>query len=158
MDLKDIEKIVKLMDTHGLTQFKLEQDETKLELKKGDFSVEMVQRLMSSSPPQMMSAPPQVAAQPGGTEAENSPPEEQAGTEIIKSPMVGTFYSAEKPESEPYVKVGDQVEPETTVCTIEAMKVFNEIKAEIKGEIVEVLAENGAPVHFDEPLFRVKTS
>ncbi|MDF1753890.1 MAG: acetyl-CoA carboxylase biotin carboxyl carrier protein [Verrucomicrobiales bacterium] len=158
MDLKDIEKIMKLMDSHGLSQFKLEQDETKLELKKGgDIDIEAVQRMIASSaPPQMMAshapaaaAPAAPAVAPGGL-----PP----GTEEITSPMVGTFYTARNPESPDFVKVGDKVSPDTVVCIIEAMKVFNDITAEIKGEIVELLVENGTPVQYGEALFRVKTS
>jgi acetyl-CoA carboxylase biotin carboxyl carrier protein len=75
---------------------------------------------------------------------------------LIRSPMVGTFYAAANPESAPFVKVGDQVGPETTVCVIEAMKVFNEIPAESSGKIVAILVENGAPVEFSQPLFRVE--
>lgn len=155
MNLKDIEKIVKIMDDHGLSQFKLEQDDTKLEMKKsGDLDIEAIQRLMASAPAPVYSAPPQQAAAvaPTGEVAAGLP----AGVEEITSPMVGTFYVAEKPEADPFVKVGDRVEAETTVCMVEAMKVFNEIKAEISGEIVEVLVDNGTPVQYGEPLFLVK--
>jgi acetyl-CoA carboxylase biotin carboxyl carrier protein len=80
---------------------------------------------------------------------------EPANLQVIKSPMVGTFYSASKPESPPFVKVGDAVGPDTTVCIIEAMKVFNEIPAECSGRIVAVLLANGDPVEFGQPLFKV---
>ena len=73
----------------------------------------------------------------------------------IKSPMVGTFYTASDPESPPFVKVGDHVGPETTVCIVEAMKVFNQIPAEVSGRIVTVLVENGASVEYGQPLFKV---
>jgi len=76
---------------------------------------------------------------------------------LIKSPIVGTFYTAPDPESSPYVKVGDHVGPETTVCIVEAMKVFNEIPAEVAGKIVAVLVENGDPVEYGQPLFKVDT-
>ena len=74
---------------------------------------------------------------------------------MIKSPMVGTFYAASDPEASPYVKVGDHIGPETTVCIVEAMKVFNEIPAETSGKIIAVLAKNGEPVEFGQPLFKV---
>ncbi len=77
---------------------------------------------------------------------------------LIQSPMVGTFYTRANPDAEPFVKVGDQISPETTVCVIEAMKVFNEIPAEISGEIVAVLAENEEAVEYGKPLFKVDTS
>lgn len=160
MNLKDIEKIIKLMDSHNLTQFKLEQDETKLELKKGgEIDVEAVQRLMASQAPPVaaVAAPaaspaPMASAAPSGGEA--LPP----GTVEITSPMVGTFYTSPNPESPAFVKKGDQVEASTVVCIIEAMKVFNEIEAEVSGEIVEVLVESGNPVQYGEPLFLVKAS
>ena len=77
---------------------------------------------------------------------------------LIKSPIVGTFYSAPDPDAPAFIKVGDHVGPETTVCIVEAMKVFNEIPAEISGKITAVLVENGSPVEFGQPLFRVDTA
>ena len=80
-----------------------------------------------------------------------------AGNEIeIKSPMIGTFYRSPSPESGPYIEVGAEVTPESVVCIIEAMKVMNEIKAEVKGVITQVLVENAKPVEFGQPLFRVR--
>lgn len=155
MDFKDIKKIVELMDQHGLSQFKLEQDETKLELKKGgDIDMKAIQRLVGSMPqaPPPASAPALVQAAPG--DAGGLP----AGVEEITSPMVGTFYTASSPDSGPFVKKGDTVTPETTVCIIEAMKVMNEIHADVAGEIVEILVDNGTAVQYGEPLFRVKTA
>ena len=157
MNLKEIEKIVKLMDAHGLTQFKLQQDDTKLELKKGhDIDLDAVHRMMAASASPAMSVP-QVTGDGGGGTSE--PPQGlPSGVEEIKSPMVGTFYVASSPESGPFVAVGDKVGDEDTVCVIEAMKVYNEIKAELRGEVIEVLVENGTPVQYGEPLFLVKTS
>ena len=159
MDFKDIKKIVELMDEHGLSQFKLEQDETKLELKKGgDADVSAISQLMAAAPAPIVAAPAATpAALPVAAPAADSgglP----AGTEEITSPMVGTFYAASAPDADAFVKVGDKVSAETTVCIVEAMKVMNEIQAEISGEILEILGENGTAVQFGEPLFRVKTS
>lgn len=155
MDLKDIEKIVKLMDSHGLTQFKLEQDDTKLELKKaGEVNMEAVQMVPQAAPMIAPQAAPAAAAAPAAGGAEALP----AGVKEITAPLVGTFYTAANPESDNFVKVGDKVSSDTVVCIIEAMKVYNEINAEISGEILEVLVENGTPVQYGEPLFRVKTS
>ncbi|MEC8827098.1 MAG: acetyl-CoA carboxylase biotin carboxyl carrier protein [Verrucomicrobiota bacterium] len=159
MDFKDIKKIVELMDEHGLSQFKLEQDETKLELKKGgDADVSAISQLMAAAPAPIVAAPAATpAALPVAAPAADSgglP----AGTEEITSPMVGTFYAASAPDADAFVKVGDKVSAETTVCIVEAMKVMNEIQAEISGEILEILVENGTAVQFGEPLFRVKTS
>jgi acetyl-CoA carboxylase biotin carboxyl carrier protein len=155
VDFKDIKKIVELMDQHGLSQFKLEQDETKLELKKGgDVDISAVQALLASAPaPQPFAAAPAGGAAPvvddGGL---------AAGIEEVTSPMVGTFYTAPSPDSDEFVKVGDKISADSTVCIIEAMKVMNEIKSEIAGEVVEILVENGTAVQFGEPLLRVKTA
>jgi acetyl-CoA carboxylase biotin carboxyl carrier protein len=159
VDFRDIKKIVELMDQHGLSQFKLEQDETKLELKKGgDIDMKAIQQWMASSPgPQYMhsfagAAP---AAAPAPAVADGALP---AGVKEVTSPMVGTFYSASSPDSEPFAKIGTKISADSTVCIIEAMKVMNEIKSEIAGEIIEILVENGTAVQYGEPLFRVKTS
>jgi acetyl-CoA carboxylase biotin carboxyl carrier protein len=82
---------------------------------------------------------------------------EEEGLAVIKSPMVGTFYAAPNPDLPPYVKVGDHVGPETTVCIVEAMKILNHIPAEVSGKIVAVLVENGEPVEFGQQLFKVDT-
>ncbi|MDF1859396.1 MAG: acetyl-CoA carboxylase biotin carboxyl carrier protein [Verrucomicrobiales bacterium] len=159
MDFKDIKKIVELMDQHGLSQFKLEQDETKLELKKGgDVDMSAVQALLASAP-----APQPLAGAPAATPAGGAAPVVDdgalpAGVEEVTSPMVGTFYTAPSPDSDEFVKVGDKISADSTVCIIEAMKVMNEIKSEIAGEVVEILVENGTAVQFGEPLLRVKTA
>lgn len=160
MDFRDIKKIVELMDQHGLSQFKLEQDDTKLELKKGgEVDTKAIQQWMASTPaPQYMpsytGAPPAAAA-PAPAPADGALP---AGVKEVTSPMVGTFYSASSPDAEPFAKIGTKVSADSTVCIIEAMKVMNEIKSEIVGEIIEILVENGTAVQYGEPLFRVKTS
>ena len=89
--------------------------------------------------------------------AADLPKADEAHVAVIKSPIVGTFYAAPNPESPAFVKVGDHVGPETTVCIVEAMKVFNQIPAEVSGKITTVLVENGQPVEFGQPLFKVDT-
>jgi acetyl-CoA carboxylase biotin carboxyl carrier protein len=156
VEFKDIKKIVELMDEHGLSQFKLEQDETKLELKKGgDVDINAISQLLASQPSHQY-APAPAPAPSSGT----APAEVVSGPvgEEITSPMVGTFYTSPSPDSDVFVKVGDKVTADTTVCIIEAMKVMNEIKADISGEIVEIIAENGNAVQYGEALFRVKTA
>ena len=160
MNLKDIEKIVKIMDDHQLTQFKLEQDDTKLELKKGgDIDIEAVQKLMAVQPAAPMAVQQQpvtpAVAQTGPAAASDALP---VGVVEIKSPTPGTFYTSPNPESPAFVSVGDKVKADKVVCIIEAMKVMNELQAEVSGEIIEIVAENGTPVQYGDPLFRVKTS
>lgn len=162
MDFKDIKKIVELMDEHGLSQFKLEQDETKLELKKGgEVDMKLVQQLMAAAPVAPMAvAPPAMAAPaPVAAGAEEAAAGGLAPGEVeITSPMVGTFYTSPSPDADAFVKVGSQVSPESPVCIVEAMKVMNEIQAEVSGEITAILVENGTAVQFGEPLFRVKSA
>lgn len=161
MDFKDIKKIVELMDEHGLSQFTLEQDETKLELKKGgDVDVAALSQLMASAPTPTAAPVAHAVSADAPTSGEPGPEPSgpHAGTEEITSPMVGTFYNASAPDADAFIKIGDRVNADTAVCIVEAMKVMNEIQAEISGEIVEVLVENGTAVQFGEPLFRVKTS
>ncbi|MBU6178795.1 MAG: acetyl-CoA carboxylase biotin carboxyl carrier protein [Verrucomicrobia bacterium] len=162
MDFREIKRIVELMDQHGLSVFKLEQGETKLELKKGgDLDVKAIQSWLASAPapqyPAYHAAPAHAAA---GAPAAAPAAEAGPATNIkeITSPMGGTFYTASSPDSEPFAKVGSKVNSDSTVCIIEAMKVMNEIKADISGEIVELLVENGTAVQYGEPLFRVKTA
>lgn len=145
MDLKDIKALIDLMQKNGLTAFEMEKD---------GFRVSLAKEAAFASP--VSYAPvPQVAAAavPAAPTPEAKPV--IVGKEII-SPMVGTLYTAASPESPAFVTVGQKVTPETVVCIIEAMKVMNEIKAEVSGTITEVAAENGQPVQFGQALFRYK--
>ena len=145
MDLKDIKAIIDLMQKNGLTAFEMEKAGFRISLaKESGFAPAMT---YAAAP--AVAAPSPVAAAP----AEAAAP--AAGKEI-PSPMVGTFYTAPSPESPPFAKVGQKVTPDTVVCIIEAMKVMNEIKAEVSGTITEVAAENGQPVQFGQALFRYK--
>ena len=147
MDLKDIKAIVDLMEKNGLTAFEMEKGGFRIALSKGA----VVGPAVSYAPaPVAAPAAPASAAAP----AEAAAP--AASGKEIPSPMVGTFYSAPSPESPAFVKVGQKVTPDTVVAIIEAMKVMNEIKAEVSGTITEVAAENGQPVQFGQALFRYK--
>jgi acetyl-CoA carboxylase biotin carboxyl carrier protein len=150
-DVRKIRRLVELMNEHQLSEIDLQQGETRI-------------RLRTRGEPGASSAGPpgSAAAQAGGPPAgaETSPPSAEAAAEhltVIKSPMVGTFYAAPDPDSSPFVRVGDHVGPDSVVCIVEAMKVFNQIPAEISGKIVAVLVENGEPVEFGQPMFRVDT-
>ncbi len=143
------------MKRNDLTHFELERDGVKLKLKKG-MDAESVATMMHSTRP---AAPMALAAAPvsagGGAEAA-AEPENTDGAVQIKSPMVGTFYLSPGPGKDPFIKVGDQVEPDTTVAIIEAMKVMNEIKAEVSGRITRILTDDSTPVAYGQPLFEVK--
>ena len=103
-----------------------------------------------------LAAPPP-AGPPAAESLAPAAAESDKGITLIKSPMVGTFYTAPDPDAQPFVKVGDHIGPETVVCIVEAMKVFNQIPAEAAGRVIAVLVENGAPVEFGQPLFKVDT-
>ncbi|MDE3068383.1 MAG: acetyl-CoA carboxylase biotin carboxyl carrier protein [Verrucomicrobiota bacterium] len=154
MDLKDIKAIIDLMKKNSITEFELERQDSKLRLKRGvnggPSPAPVEEPPPPIAPPQLagMVAPPPPALAPVSTPGEIE----------IKSPMIGTFYRAPSPESASYVEVGAEVNPDTVVCIIEAMKVMNEIKAEVKGAITQVLVENAKPVEFGQPLFKVRPS
>ncbi len=164
MDFKDIKRIVELMEQYGLSAFTLEQDQTKLELKRGgDLDIKAIQNLLASSHPPQYAMPYPVgpsasAVSAPGAAATKEEVAPATNLKEITSPMVGTFYSASSPDAPAFVKIGSKVTADSTVCIIEAMKVMNEIKADIAGEIVEVLVENGSAVQYGEPLYRVKVS
>ena len=154
MDLKDIKAIIDLMKKNSVTEFELEKQDFKIRLKRGsngsgavasydDSPVLVGSQLLPAMP--AVAPAPQIAA-PVSNEVE------------IKSPMIGTFYRAPSPESAAYIEVGSEVSPETVVCIIEAMKVMNEIKAEAKGVITQVMVENAKPVEFGQPLFKIRPS
>ncbi len=149
LDLKQIKQIVDLMKRSSLTEFEMENEGFKLRIHRHDGSVPQY-----SLVPPMGSYPALQEAAPAAPPAASGPAE-PAG-HIIKSPMVGTFYSAPSPESANFVKSGDTVREDSIVCIIEAMKVMNEIKAEASGTIAEVLVQNGESVEFGQPLFRLR--
>jgi acetyl-CoA carboxylase biotin carboxyl carrier protein len=150
-DVRKIRRLVELMKEHDLTELDLQEGDVRIQLRRGATQVATV-----VSVPQAAPAAPVIAGPPA---PESAPPAEAEGKgiSVIKSPMVGTFYAASDPDSPPFVKVGDHIGPDTTVCIVEAMKVFNQIPAETSGRVIAVLAENGAPVEFGQPLFKVDT-
>jgi len=155
MDLKEIKQILKLMDTHGLTEFTLEKEDEKLVLRRDVQGAAPHQVVAAPLPVQPVAAP--APAAPVTPAAEAAPAtEEDNGFVTIESPMVGTFYAASSPDSDPYVQVGQSVGPDTTVCIVEAMKIMNEIKAEVSGVIEQVCVQNGQPVEFGQALFKVR--
>lgn len=141
------------MKKNDLSEFKLESEGFKIELKKGgNFS-----QIVSAVPPPLAAGyaqqlPPTAAPAPAAAAA----PAKADNLREITSPMVGTFYESPSPEAEVFVQVGQEVTPDTVVCIIEAMKVMNEIKAEISGVIAEIVAENGKPVQFGQALYKLK--
>ena len=145
------------MKRSELTEFAVEEEGFKLKIRRGTNGLPVVSTNRGSNPPFPVGGdtnPPM--AIPSAAPAGNAAPKEEAGVTYIKSPMVGTFYRAASPESKPFIDVGGKAVENTVVCIIEAMKIMNEIQAETKGTILEVLVENGQPVEYGQRLFKVK--
>ena len=162
VDLKEITQIVDLMTKNDLTLFHWERGAVKLELRRGadlDAMKDMLGKLPSYSPAPAAASHAPASAAPGPAltaPAVAAPAAAEPMGPTINSPMVGTFYRSAAPGEKVFCNVGDSVDENTTVCIIEAMKVMNEIKAEMRGTIVKVLAEDGKPVQYGQPLFELK--
>lgn len=154
MDLKDIKAIIDLMKKNSITEFEMERDDFKIKMKRsGNGSGQIVDEsppmqpayLPAPTPPGFATAAPATAA-----------PSANSGDLDIKSPMVGTFYRAPSPDAVHYAEIGTEVTPDSVVCIIEAMKVMNEIKAEVRGVVTQILVDNARPVEFGQPLFKIR--
>ena len=156
MDLKQIKQIIDLMKRSELSEFAVEEEGFKLKIRRGHNGTPVVSSnsaLVAPAPEAQAAAPAApalAAAGPAGAD------KEEAGIAYIKAPMVGTFYRAPSPESPPFVEVNAKVAENSVVCIIEAMKIMNEIQAEAKGTVIEILAENGQPVEYGQRLFKIK--
>ena len=149
LDLKRVKQLVELMKINDLSDVEIKQGDLHITLRRS------VQTVALPSMPAAMPMPAPVSPPVVTPSAVPATQDEPANTTVITSPMVGTFYLASSPSSPPFVKVGDTITPEKTVCLIEAMKVYNEIQAECSGKIVAVLVNNGETVEYGKPLFRV---
>ena len=164
VDLEQLESLLSFMAEHGLEEFEYSRGDLRIRLRKaatnqGTAPVPAVPVALSAPVPvvhQTAAAAPPAAPAPSGAEPAQSAPVAAAGEHLIKSPIVGTFYAGASPEAGPFVRVGDFVEAGQTVCIIEAMKLMNEIEADISGEVARVLVENAQPVEYGEPLFALR--
>ena len=158
MDLRELKKLIALMNENGLVEIEISEEGRRCVLKKSpppgsnshDFhpAFALPAHGINHAPPTALPAPPSKAA--------GAAPAMMEGAITFNSPIVGTFYRSATPGAEPFVKPGDRIDPDTVLCLIEAMKVFNEIKAEMHGTVVEVLVENQEAVEFNQPLFLIK--
>ncbi len=174
MDLQLLRRLLKLFDSSSAAEMELETETFKLRLSKYvagqgqangtamPVAVSYPSAPIVAPPPPAgtaVAAPPtpQDSAETAGTEATAEPaPSETEGLHVITSPIVGTFYRAPAPDAEPFVKVGDHVNPGDTLCIVEAMKLMNEIESDIAGTVVKILVENAQPVEYGQPLFYIK--
>lgn len=179
MDFKQIQDLIKLISETGLSEFQLEDKEFKLTIRSNDyfdaqksFAEPKIITVSAASAP--MSMPPQYAPMPVAPQVPVTPPPATPAAPVVNnttapavesdneskyvkivSPIVGTFYRSPSPEKPPYLKIGDTVTPDSIVCIVEAMKLFNEIESEVSGKIVKVLIEDASPVEYGQPLFLV---
>lgn len=162
MDLKVIKNLLDLIAESEVNEVSIEEGDFKIKVKKKP-DVEQpsaAQMPLQYQLPQQVQQPQQTQpqqtaqpqAQPEGSQKKKSGDKEPTG-DVVKSPIVGTFYRAPSPDDDPFVKVGDQVEKGQTLCIVEAMKIMNEIESEYSGEIKKILVENAEPVEYDQPLF-----
>jgi acetyl-CoA carboxylase biotin carboxyl carrier protein len=145
-NVKKVRRLIELMKEHDLSEIDLKQADHRVRIKRGG---DVITTTM------LPAAPAPARAAPAESAAAAAPAASDARMLVIKSPMVGTFYRASGPDAAPFVKVGDRIGPEKTVCIVEAMKVFNEIPAGVSGQVVAILVENGAPIEFGQPLIKV---
>ncbi|MGB0838049.1 MAG: acetyl-CoA carboxylase biotin carboxyl carrier protein [Flavobacteriaceae bacterium] len=166
MDLKEIQSLIKFVARSGANEVKLEMEDVKITIKTGGEKTEttivqsapMAMGQIPVMPAQPAAAPVAVEAAPAAAEAAPAQEAENNNYIEIKSPIIGTFYRKPSPDKPTFAEVGDTVSPDTVVCVIEAMKLFNEIESEVSGKIVKVLVEDSTPVEFGQPLFLVDPS
>lgn len=165
VDFGELERLLSFMSNHGLEEFEYAHGDLKIRLKKAGSASAAAPVQMAQSPaltaqvPGVPQAPSATPAAGSSAAAPAQPAHAAAADEhIIKSPIVGTFYAGSSPEAGPFVRAGDRVDAGQTVCIIEAMKLMNEIEADVSGEIARVLVENGQPVEYGEPLFAIRPS
>jgi len=157
MNIKEIKEMINLMNENNLTELEIEKDGMRIRLKKGqagEISMEGLKSKVVFAPPT-----PETMMYPGVLpQTTEATPEKTAASKAleIKAPMVGTFYRAPSPESPPFVEINQEIEVGQVVCIIEAMKLMNEIKSEVKGKIVDILVDNAEPVEFGQPLFLIE--
>ena len=157
MNFKEIKELIEILDQSSLTEINIEDKGNVVNLKK-EKETEIITPQISQQPMQQVAPQQEIATAPAASNNVDNTANGAADTsgKTINAPMVGTFYKSPSPEESAYVQVGDSVSNDTTVCILEAMKLFNEIQAEVTGEIVEILVEDGQMVEYGQPLFKVK--
>jgi len=157
IELQDIKKLIEMIEKSPITEFELVDKELKIKISKNGTSASAMHVI---SAPAMPVPGPAMAAAPVIAPAAPAAPAVDNKRQLVevKSPMVGTFYRAPSPDAEPYVRMGDTVEPGKVICIVEAMKLMNELECEVRGRIAEIVVENAQPVEFGQVLFRVDPS
>ena len=156
MDIKEIQELIKFVAKSGVSEVSIDRKDFKLTIKAQGNAPALIN--MQAAPVQVAASPAPVAAAPVAAPAASpaAAPAENANLITIKSPMIGTFYRSGSPDKPAFVNVGDKIGPGNVLCVIEAMKLFNEIEAEVSGKIVKILVDNASPIEYDQPLFLVE--
>jgi acetyl-CoA carboxylase biotin carboxyl carrier protein len=156
MDLDLIKKLVKIVDTSGVTDLEIEENGLKVKIAKKIRTSQVITQ--AQIPAATFQAAVQPAAQPAEETVKQKPEPEVTAANLheIRSPIVGTFYRAPAPDADAYVQMGSMVQPGTVLCIVEAMKLMNEIESDVNGKIVKILVENGKPVEYNQPLFLIE--
>ena len=155
MDINEIKKLIKVFENAKVTELSIQEGDLKIKISKNGASAPTAAVLPQTVQMEMPSAPPAPVVQ----ETQAAP--ESVGDDnlhVIKSPIVGTFYRAPGPDADPYVQIGDTISDNSVLCIVEAMKLMNEIESDVSGKIVQILVENGSPVEFNQPLFKIEKS
>ena len=160
MNISEIQDLIKFVSKSGVTEVEIEQKDFKITIKSESKKVEQQYVIQQAAPQQIQAAPAPAPAAPVAPAAAPAPEkkEEESKYITVKSPMIGTFYRSAGPDKDPFVTVGKAISTGETICIIEAMKLFNEIEAEVSGKIVKVLVDDATPVEYDQPLFLVDPS
>lgn len=157
MNLNEIQDLIKFVSKSGVTEVEIEQKDFKITIKAEKAKADAPIYVQATAPAPVAAAPVAAApvAQAPAAPAATAPASDDSKYITVKSPMIGTFYRSSGPDKEPFVSVGQSINKGETVCIIEAMKLFNEIEAEISGKIIKVLVDDASPVEYDQPLFLV---
>ena len=161
MNIKEIQDLIKFVAKSGVNEVEIEQKDFKIVIKSEDKKARGQEQIIvqATAPVAQIPAPIAVAAPTVASPAIEAPKSDEESNYItIKSPMIGTFYRSSSPEKDAFISVGETIKPGDTICIIEAMKLFNEIEAEVSGKIVKVLVDDATPVQYDQPLFLVDPS
>jgi acetyl-CoA carboxylase biotin carboxyl carrier protein len=157
MNLNEIQDLIKFVAKSGVTEVEIERKDFKITIKAEAKLKADQQIIVQAAAPAALPVAPVAAPAPAPAPAQAATPSAEESNYItIKSPMIGTFYRSSGPDKEPFVNVGDSVAKGSTICIIEAMKLFNEIESEVSGKIVKVLVDDASPVEYDQPLFLVE--
>jgi len=152
MDIQDIKELIELIQDSTIEEFEMEKEGTRVRIRQSTTS--SIQPVLAPAPTASQETAPVTA----GTAPPAEGREEEEDLHIFKAPIVGTYYITPKPDAEQFVNIGDRVNKSTVLCIIEAMKIFNQIECDVNGVIVDILVENGQPVEFGEPLFKIRLS